>query len=319
MQASQASNETRLPRAVLRRSAAITARLEAQRAESEASSAAPAPPASPSADAAPPAEPTPPTVVAPPAEDPRHSDPLYWKQRFDVTAGVLRAEREARAAEVAEFNRRLADQEDQIRALQAQLEQPQAPDLTQILTKDQIETLGEDEARAVVDTALSVARDAARKAIEAEIKPLRDAKDREQARARVDNQAAFLTALAEEVPDFNEVNASEGWLAWLAQDDETTGVQRQILLDQHVGRGDSKRVAGMLKTYKKLAEGATPTPPITPQGSGAAMPGTPPPQQMPSAPTKAEIKDYYKRAALGKVKDSERQEFEARMKLRAGR
>ena len=45
----------------------------------------------------------------------------------------------------------------------------------------------------------------------------------------------------------------------------------------------------------------------------------PPASQGLAAPTGDEVKDFYKRSALGKVKDSERVEFEARLKLRTPR
>lgn len=129
MQATPALNETRLPRQVLQRSAAIAERQRAQ-AESEAASAAPpAPPAEPSAPAATTADPTPPQ---PPA-DPRESDPAYWKQRFKVTEGVLRTEREARTKEALEFNQRITELQDQIRTLQASAPAPDL-DMGQFLT-----------------------------------------------------------------------------------------------------------------------------------------------------------------------------------------
>jgi hypothetical protein len=240
-QASQALNETRLPRQVLRRSAAIQARLDAQKAESEASAADQnAPPASPSAEAAPPVASTPPA----PAQDPRENDPTYWKQRFNVTAGVLRVEREERAADAADFNRRIAELEDQIRNLQATTPAASAAvDATTILTQEQIETLGAEEAQAVVDAALKVARETAQKAIEAEVKPLRDARARDDAAAKRDRDNAFLEKLYELAPDLDDKD--ENWLAWLAQEDEATGLQRQVILTQHVSKRDPIKAAKM--------------------------------------------------------------------------
>lgn len=317
-QASQALNETRLPRAVLRRSAAIQARLDAQKAESEAPVADPnAPPAPPSAEAAPPVATTPPA----PAQDPRENDPAYWKQRFNVTAGVLRVEREERAAEAADFNRRIAELEDQIRNLQAAA--PSAPnaavDATTILTQEQIETLGTEEAQAVVDAALRVARETAQKAIEAEVKPLRDARARDAADAQRARDNAFLEKLYELAPDLDDKD--ENWLAWLAQEDEATGLQRQAILTQHVAKRDAVKAAKMHAQWKaSIAAPAPPAPPVSPSGSGAAPAGLDPRQPtMLKAPTQAEIKEFYKRASLGKVTDAQRVEFEARLKLRAGR
>lgn len=316
MQASQAQNETRLPRAVLRRSAAIEARIAA-RTEPEQDPADPnAPPATPSAAAATPADPNP----APPAppEDPRENDPAYWKQRFNVTAGVLRRERDERVAEGTRFNQQLTEMQDQIRALQATAP-PAAIDLTQFLQQDQIEAIGEDEATTIVQTAVKAARAEVQKAIDAEIKPLRDQRAAEQTQAVVDRKLEFKEKLDELVPGYEEIDTSDGWLEWLAQEDEATGVQRQMLLDTHVGQLNAAKVAKMFQAYK--ATTARPTPPVAPQGNGAVPDGTPPPADASATrpPSNAEVRDYYRRAALGQVKDPERKQFEARLKLRAGR
>ena len=82
MQASPAKNETRLPRAVLKRSAAIEERIKARSEPETPDPALPTP-----ASSADPANPNRRKTPAPPA-DPRRTAPACWKQRFDATAGV---------------------------------------------------------------------------------------------------------------------------------------------------------------------------------------------------------------------------------------
>src|ERR1700759_2086498 len=99
MQASQAKNEVRLPRAVAERSARLQASLDARAAaETE-----PKPPV-----ASPPAAETPPAPT-PPAADPRESDPAYWKQRHKVTEGLLRVERDGRIADAQAHAQRVSE------------------------------------------------------------------------------------------------------------------------------------------------------------------------------------------------------------------
>ncbi len=312
MQATPASNETRLPRQVLQRSAAIAERLQARESEA-ASAAAPTPPAEPSAEAATPAAPAP---AAPPA-DPRESDPAYWKQRFKATEGVLRVEREARVASEGAFKQQISELQTQVRTLQAAAPAA-AIDMAQFLSPEQIETLGEEEASAIVNAALKVAQAEARKAVEAEITPLREQRAAEAADAAKSARDRFVDALTEQVPDYAEIDKTEGWLAWLAQEVDVEGVgsvQRQVLLDQNVSSGNAKNVAAMFKAYLKTQ--ARPTPPITPSGDGAVPSGEVP---VPANAglvglTKAEIRGYFTRSALGKVTDAQRVAFEARMKL----
>ena len=316
MQASQAQNETRLPRAVLKRSAAIRARIDSRSEPGTDPAAPPAPPVDPSATAATSADPN--SAPAAPPEDPRENDPAYWKQRFNVTAGVLRRERDERTADSARFNRQLTEMQDQIRVLQATAPAAEV-DLQQFLLPDQISAIGEDEAKAIVETAIKAAKAEVQKAIDAEIKPLREQRAAEQTQAVTNRKTEFVEKLTELVPDYEAIDTSDGWLTWLAQEDENTGVERQTLLDTHVGRLDAPRAAKMFAAYK--ATQARPQPPVAPQGNGAVPDGTPPQADTLGTrpPGNAEVRDYYRRAALGQVKDAERKTFEARLKLRAAR
>jgi hypothetical protein len=312
MQATPASNETRLPRQVLQRSAAITERLKAR--ESEADPAAdPTPPAQPSADAAPPAAPTPAT----PAPDPRESDPAYWKQRFKATEGVLRVERDERVAAERLLKQQVAELQDQIRTLQASAP-PSEIDTSQFLTAEQIETLGEEEAAAIVRAALKVAQAEARKIVDVEIKPLRDQREAEAAANVKSARERFLDGLIELVPNYDEIDKSEGWLRYLAQEVDVEGVgsvRRQVLLDQNVSAANVKNVAAMFQAYLKSQE--RPAPPVAPRGTGAVSSGEEPSPATAGliGLTSAEIKEFFKRAATGKVTDQERKTFELRRKL----
>jgi len=316
MQASPATNEVRLPRAVLERSRLLDERIKA-RSETGTDPAPDAPPAPPSAEAATTAETDPPQPPAPPT-DPRETDPAYWKQRFKVTEGVLRREREERIVSERSLTQRISELQAQNRELQASAP-PSEIDLGQYLTKEQLETLGEEEAKAVASVAHRAAQMAVQKVVDAQIKPLHDQATADgEAEVRAARQR-FVDKLIELVPDFEEVDAADGWKAWLAEDDPATGVQRQQLLNVHVEKQNAAMVARMFDAYKATLT-PRPAPPVAPNGNGAIPSGELPPAD-PSAlmrPTAAETRDFYKRAALGKVTDQERKQFEARLRLRAG-
>lgn len=322
MPASQATNDVRLPRAILRRSAAIEQRIAAQRAGQPEPGTDPAtatdPPATAAAVVADPVDTNPPTAAPtpappPPEDDPRKNDPVYWQQRFRVTAGLLQTERDHRATERAQFNQRLDELQTEIRTLKASA--PPAPvDPAQYLTAEQIDLIGAEEAKALVTAATKTAIDAVRKELDAELKPLRDQRAAEVTDQRAAARARFEQAITSLVPDWTEIDKTPGFEAWLATEDPVAGVERQSLLDIHVVNGDAKKVAAMFKAYK--AESAPPPPPVNPSGSGALPNGN-----LPSAPSglkplePGEATAFYKRAKLGKVKDAERKEFEARRKL----
>lgn len=327
-QASQPSNETRLPRAVVRRVAAATAPRTANPADPEptapvAPSDTPNAPVAAVPDASAPKTPTPP-------EDPRHSDPTYWKHRFEAVAGRLRAREDEHKAAIGT----LRQENDQLRTEILRLQQatptstPQATiNLAEFFTPEQIKNLGEDDATAMAQAAVNAAMKVARETVTAEIKPLltRQQEDSEAEAARKVRE--FEEAVEEAVPNYRVLDKDEGWLTWLDEEDAATGLVRQEILTRHCARLDAPKVVKMFQAYLAQAAAAAPQvpePPIAPSGSGATGGDTPP--QLPRGagtgyPTQAEIKDFFKRSAtkkpgdVGFVTDKERAEFEARLRL----
>jgi hypothetical protein len=327
MQASQArDSNVNLPRAIVRRSAAIQARIDAQR-EPKSDPADPnAPPVNPSAASATPADPQPtpaqPVDPAPAASDPRENDPAYWRQRFNVTAGVLKAERTARQTETAGLNQRMTELQEQIRTLQTSATPSESKlDAKQFFTPEQIEQFGEEQCEAMATAAMKSAQTAVQQAIEAEVKPLREQREREKAQTIEERKQVFTDKLGELVPDYAEIDTDPAWLAWLAQEDEASGLERQGILNTHISSLNAAKVAKMFSDFLKT-KAPRPAPPVVGKGNGAGPSGDAPPEPPASslkAPTDVEVKEYFKRAALGRVKDAERTEFEARMKLRSAR
>jgi hypothetical protein len=313
MQASTAKNETRLPRAVLKISDAVKAGIDARAAlktqQNPATGAQP-----PAAD---PVDPNPPANPAPPA-DPRENDIDYWRHLAKSTAGRLKVAGEERRAEADEFRRQITELQGQVRSLQATPSASAEVDLTGLLTPEQIDLLGEDEAKAVARAAMSAAQRVAKEAIDAEIQPLKDAAKANKEQESKDRQAAFVDELTALVPTWREVNADAGFLEWLGANDE----EKQGRLDKFAGQLNAIKVAGLFKEFLKTKE--RPVPPVAPNGTGATGGADAQPQQPAGAggpPTKAEIDDFYKRSATrrrgqpGYVTDEERTKFEARLRL----
>jgi len=305
MTASQASNETRLPRPVLRMSEQLREKFE--------SKSAPADPAAPAATAAP-------ENVEPPLGDPRESDVGYWRQRFKVTEGVLRAERERSQTAIGALRQQISEMQEQIRSLQASKPSEEKIDLAAYFTPDQIEQFGEEHCQAMAEAADRASKRQVQAALEAEIKPLKDRQKAEAEDAATDRQRKFYDALAAEVPDYMEIDQTDGWREWLAQEDPATGMVRQEILNAHAGAQNAAKVASMFKRYLKESKPKAPEPPIAPHGTATNAGGSSndAPAQAQGAPNRAEIKDYYRRAALGKVSDAERVQFEARLKSMHG-
>jgi hypothetical protein len=280
----------------------------------------PAPPAQPSAPDA--------TTVAPetqpqtaPAIPPqptfnreREHDPLYWRDRFNTVFGVLDRERKDNVERERALQQRIAELQAQVASLQAGAPAPQV-DPKQLLTQEQIDALGEEEANAVVAAAAKAAEQAAQRVLDGHIKPLQERAAQDQAQADRGRKQSFTDRLSELVPDWSTIDAEEGWLTWLGAEDETTGMPRQQILNTHVGRYDAVKAAKMFQAYKDLM--TPPVPPIAPNGSGATSAGEIlQPDALALRPlTTQEIKDFYKRAAIGKVTNEERVVFDKRRQL----
>lgn len=327
MQPNTAPNETKLPRAVLRRSAAIQARIDARNTPpepeaSETGNAAPAP--APAAEPAPATEPQ----AAAPAADPRDSDPSYWKQRFQVTSGLLTKERGDRTSERDSLYQRIAKLEDEARTLQATAKPADDTiDLTQFYTSAQIEQYGEEQCRVMAATALRAARATAQEAIDAAVRPVREQQQRQQTDTAEAARQGFEDALTEQLPNWREIDTDARWRAWLAEEDENE-VVRQTILNVYIEKANAIGAAKLMRKWVATLAPAPkpapvpPPPPVTPSGSGANPEGgnapPPSPAALQGAPTDVEVKDYFKRSALGKVKPDERVAFEARLALRNG-
>lgn len=313
MQASEARNETRLPRVVLQKSAELKAKYGGPVNPAPNEPENPDQPVAPVAPAGTAAE-----SPAAPDADPRKSDPAYWEQRFNVTSGVLRAARDDHKVQVQALNQRIAELMEENNELRAAKVASTPVDLGRFYTPEQIEEMGEDVARTQIEAIEKVIRAELTQVLETQVKPLREAQQHKAQEAKADAQAAFLDKLAELVPDYVEVDTPEtGFHDWLKTFTDD-GIERQEILNRHVAAGSAEKVAKVFQDFKQTVK--RPVPPITPNGTGA----TPTTTVTPNAnagltePTPAEMKDYFKRAALGKVQEKERVEFEARMKLMTG-
>ena len=311
MTASAALTETRVPRQVSARLAASEARYRTPEPDTPTPAEGAAPANQPATPPAAPAN-TQPT----PAADPRHADPNYWKQRFEVTSGILARERDQRVAQMEGMNTRITELQTQIQTLQAAAPTPEI-DLTAFYTPAQIEAYGEEQCRVMASTAMKAAQVHAQKAIDAAVQPLKQRQESDATHSAEQRKQAFVDKLTELVPDWQVTDKDPRWCdeidGWLAQEDEH-GAVRQSILNAHIQSGNAVGAAKMFKAFTKSI--AVVPPPVAPSGSGAGA-GESAPVAQPGLthPSPAEKKAFYTRSALNKVKDSERTEFEARLKL----
>lgn len=283
--------------------------------------APPAPAAEPPHGEQPPSSGAPapePQATAPAAPDPRENDAAYWKHRYETSQGMLHSLRDQRRRELEDAERQIDELRNEVQTLKSQ-RQPDEPqiDVAQFFTQEQVEQLGEDQCRSLVTAAMTAARTQVQSVVEAELQPIRERAQRTAKQQEMDAKERFVDALTAEVPNYAEFDSDPGWLAWLGDEDPATGEVRQDLLTRFVQRRDVHRTARMFREYEASKAPAPPPPPVAPAATAVPAAGNLPVQRPAGGvPTDAEVRDFFKRAAIGKVTDKERVEFEARLQLR---
>ena len=227
----------------------------------------------------PPAEPvevpppeTPPASVEPgqqpaPIEPPAELAEDTWRKRYESLDGKYRSE-------VPDLFRQLRAKDEQIQELlrsqPAQPPQQPAPPVKPLVTSEDEDKFGSD----LLDVARRVTRDEIRGVL-AEVEALKnvltrvisqvkkvDTVEQEVAQSRSER---FWTEIVAAVPNWQEINADERWLRWLAEIDPLAGVPRQQGLDAATQALNSQRVIAYLKAFEERLPKATT--PVTTQPS----------------------------------------------------
>lgn len=76
----------------------------------------------------------------------------------------------------------------------------------------------------------------------------------------VSDKDRFLSALAQQVPDWEALNVNQGFLAWLAEVDPVYGLPRQTALNNAYEAFDATRTATIFKQFKATLAPTTPQP-----------------------------------------------------------
>jgi hypothetical protein len=250
--------------------------------------------------------------------------------------GVNEKQRNDHADAIGARDRELADLRRRVQELeQASSSTPQSNklDLSIFFTPEQIEKFGEDSCEAMARAALKAAKDQAQQIIDAEVKPLKERQQSDDAAKAKAAQDAFwktLDQLVAKIPQAAnrtiwEINEEQSWLDFLDNVDDD-GETRNTKLHRFQRALNAQGIANLVKQYLTKAKPTPPAPPVAPGGgAGAAVD-----QQQPNGaavngkgyPSPDEFADYSKRAATIRnprdpryVTEQERQEMEARLRL----
>lgn len=100
-----------------------------------------------------------------------------------------------------------------------------------------------------VDAMLKVAAAEAERQVKLQTAESKQRLTRLEGREQETTKERFYSQLEARVPNWNEINADQGWLSWLQEYDPIVGATRQAALDSAAGTMDAIRVAAIFDSY----------------------------------------------------------------------
>lgn len=260
----------------------------------------PAPQNEPPAQEAPAQQPT----AAPQADD-------VWERKYKTLQGLFNAEvpkLQQRNKDLSAQLHEAIERMDKLAQQQSQKPEPQKP----TLDPQDVENFGSDLVEMVQRQTQRVLGSVAAKldgvvaSFEARLASVEQALKGTTQTVAVTAEEVFFNKLASVVPDWEQVNASENFLAWLGEADPIYGQTRQAALTAAQQNLDVARVSAIFNAFKATLPKANPAQgnlakQVSPKTAASAPPA---PTEKPVV-TQAQIQAFYKEVATGKYRGRE--------------
>lgn len=285
-----------------------------------------------------PAEPTPPEPPAPadpePAPEPvanvvsepqaptepqaqTQPQPDVWEHKYKTLQGLFNREVPTLQGKVKDLEAKLQTAVERLNAAA----DAQAAQAAQVPAdpKD-VENFGQD----LVDMVSRVSQASlgnVAKQFEARLAQLEQALQGTTQTVAVNAEQAFFDRLTKLVPDWEQTNANQAFLAWLSEVDPILGQPRQAALDAAQQTLNSDRAAAVFKAFAATLPQAPQTKPsspvdkqVSPKGSAASAPPTP---NQPKIWAQSEVIAFYEAKRKGEFRgrEADMQALEAAINL----
>lgn len=268
------------------------------------------------------AEPEPqpePTTAAPEPQAPQEpqaqsqQQPDVWEHKYKTLQGLFNREVPTLQGKVKDLEAKLTQAVDR---LNAAADAKTATPEPQALNPQDVENFGQD----LVDMVARVSRASlgdVGKVFEQRLARIEEALQGTTQQVAVTAEQSFFDRIGKLVPDWEQLNANQAFLAWLTEIDPILGLPRQAALDQAQQSLNADRAVAVFNAYKATLPQA-PTKPtsspvdkqVSPKGSAAS----PAPQQnTPKVWSQQEVVAFYaaKRQGEFRGREAEAQAFEA--------
>lgn len=180
-------------------------------------------------------------------QEPKQDD---WQQKYRSLQGMYNADVPRLNAE----NRDLASRVSQLEGLLSTMQEPaqQAPAVAEkLITDDDVKEYGDS---------IAVMRKAAREEVAQEIAQLRQQVgqlqgvlpqvQQVQTQQKKSAEQTFWSTIANEVPNWNDINNDPDFQSWLLAVDPLTGINRQTYLEDAQKQLDANRVVSFFRTWE---------------------------------------------------------------------
>lgn len=255
-----------------------------------------------------PQEPSPPAPVEPPAQAPQ---PDQWEHKYKTLQGLFNREVPTLQTKVKDLEAKLSDAIDRLNKA-AEAPKPSEPE-TPVADPKDVENFGSDLVEMVQRTAERMFGRAADELqaqaarFEQRLAQLEQALQGTTTAVAATAEQAFFDRLTKLVPDWEQTNANDAFLAWLAEVDPILGQPRQAALDAAQQSMNADRAAAVFKAFTATRPAAPRSNSVDRQVSpkGNATP-TPQPEQKPIL-TEKQIVAFYDARRRGEYRGREQE------------
>lgn len=264
----------------------------------------------------------PPVQATAPAPEPAPTTPSAeetWERRYKTLQGLFNAEVPKLQQQNKELSAKLHDAIERMEKLSQQPQKPE-PQHKPALDPNDVENFGSDLVEMVQRQTQHVLSSVAGKLdgvvanFEARLTQVEQALKGTTQTVAVTAEEIFFNKLAAIVPDWEKVNSSEAFLAWLGDVDPVYGQTRQAALTAAQQNMDVARVAAVFNAFKStLPKSNQAQESLAKQVSPKATASAPPAPTEKPVITQAQIQAFYKDVATGKYRgrDAEAASLEA--------
>lgn len=252
-----------------------------------------------------PQEPSPPTEVEPPAPQPDQ-----WEHKYKTLQGLFNREVPTLQTKVKDLEGKLADAIERLNKA-AEAPKPSEPETPTADPKD-VENFGSDLVDMVQRTAERMFGRAANELqaqaarFEQRLAQLEQTLQGTTTAVAATAEQAFFDRLTKLVPDWEQTNTNDAFLAWLAEVDPILGQPRQAALDAAQQTLNSDRAAAVFKAFaatRPAPRSNSVDRQVSPKGNATP---TPTPEQKPIY-TQSQIVSFYDARRRGEYRGREQE------------